>query len=167
MTGHSRHRAARGMRTQLVVALWYAKRLAPFGWGDADTAGGGRPGRDILNVPCSIEVKARSEFSPGAWVADARARRRTGEDPHAHKTFQTDTLPAHVVVRLNGQGDDEEAVASYLVLRRLDDDTEILQELLALRQWKAQAHCGEGCTGRDCTFCARYAEVSVADAQTG
>lgn len=58
----------RGADTQRIVAGY----LCGNGWPFACDAGAGRPGQDILNVPgLSIEVKARADFSPLAWLRQA------------------------------------------------------------------------------------------------
>jgi hypothetical protein len=58
----------RGAETQVAVAAY----LAGNGWPYACDAGAGRNGCDILNVPgLSIEVKARRDFSPLAWLRQA------------------------------------------------------------------------------------------------
>lgn len=64
----SNHRKARGMRTQLLVAEYMQKH----GWPFATSAGAGRSGVDILNTPdVAVEVKARTNLSPLAWVRQA------------------------------------------------------------------------------------------------
>lgn len=66
MTTASRKR--RGAETQAVVAGY----LAGNGWPYATDAGAGRQGSDILGVPgLAIEVKARRDFSPLAWIRQA------------------------------------------------------------------------------------------------
>jgi len=110
-------RKGRGNRTQDLVAQWY-QSLWPY----ATPQGSGRPGRDVLNVPLSIEVKARAGFSPTAWVREARKRARPEEDE----------LPPHAVMRPNEIG--EMSVGDWIVLRRLEDDTAILAELIMLRK---------------------------------
>ncbi len=69
------HRKHRGYRTQKVIAD-YLKQW----WEYADTAGAGRQGEDILNIPSiSIEVKARADFQPLAWIKQAaRASHKGG-----------------------------------------------------------------------------------------
>jgi hypothetical protein len=100
----SRH--DRGRETEYLVAEFYRSEL----WPDATVAGRSEAGPDILNVPVDIEVKARSDFSPKAWVQQSRNREPGG----------------HVVLRLNGQG--KESVPGFMVIRRLDDDTELLRQ---------------------------------------
>jgi hypothetical protein len=64
----SNARKARGAETQRVVAGYFAQN----GWPYATDAGAGRNGSDVLGVPgLSIEVKARRDFSPMAWVRQA------------------------------------------------------------------------------------------------
>jgi len=62
------HRKARGAESQRAVAGY----LAEHGWPYATDAGAGRQGSDILGVPgLAIEVKARRDFSPLAWIRQA------------------------------------------------------------------------------------------------
>lgn len=59
----------RGAATQRAVAEY----LAGNGWPFASDAGAGRTGNDVLGVPgLCIEVKARRDFSPLAWLRQAR-----------------------------------------------------------------------------------------------
>jgi hypothetical protein len=104
------HRKHRGYRTQKVIAD-YLKQW----WAYADTAGAGRQGEDILNIPTvSIEVKARSDFQPLAWIKQAEANSN-------HK------LPL-VIMRCNGQGED---VGEYLAFIRVKD---LMPIFIKLRQ---------------------------------
>jgi hypothetical protein len=58
----------RGAETQRLVADY----LKDNGWPYATDAGAGRSGNDILGVPgLGIEVKARKDFSPQAWLRQA------------------------------------------------------------------------------------------------
>ena len=62
------HRKTRGAETQRAVAAY----LATNGWPYATDAGAGRPGKDILGTPgLSIEVKARRDYDPLAWLRQA------------------------------------------------------------------------------------------------
>lgn len=61
-------RKDRGMRTQLLVAL----ALKADGFPHAESAGPGRPGRDVLNtVGLAIEVKARHGLNLVGWLRQA------------------------------------------------------------------------------------------------
>ena len=61
----------RGAATQMAVADYFVHH----GWPHATDAGAGRGGVDILGVPgLSIEVKGRRDFSPSAWLREARTR---------------------------------------------------------------------------------------------
>ena len=64
------HRKHRGYKTQAVVASWL-KQWYPC----AESTGAGRQGEDITGVPFSIEVKARSDFSPLAWIKQAETNK--------------------------------------------------------------------------------------------
>lgn len=97
----SQHRKRRGMRTQKLVAEYLRDR----GWPFADTAGAGRSGADVTNTPdIAVEVKARADLNPLAWVRQAEAAAE-GRLPF-------------VVFRCNGQGED---AGQYLAMLRLAD----------------------------------------------
>ena len=105
----SQSRKHRGMRSQKVVADWFAAH----GWLFAETTGAGRSGSDVTGVPgLHIEVKARRAFSPLAWLRQAES------DPGAGLPF--------VVFRCDGQG--EANVGEWGVLVRLDRFTDVLKE---------------------------------------
>lgn len=107
MTNQSRK--ARGMRTQLVVANWFKER----GWVHCESTGAGRQGRDLLGTPgVAIEIKARSDLQPLAWLRQAQAA--SGLD-----------LPM-VIFRPNGLG--EQNVSQWGVLMTLEHATYLLQE---------------------------------------
>ena len=62
-------RKARGSETQTAVARWFAQH----GWPYAESAGAGRQGVDVTGMPgLSVEVKARRDYSPAAWIRQAR-----------------------------------------------------------------------------------------------
>ena len=100
-------RKRRGAETQRVVALY----MAAHGWPYASDAGAGRSGSDILGVPgLAIEVKARADFSPLAWM-----RQAASGGPG---------LPL-VVHRPNGVG--PACVADWPVTLRLEDVVTLLR----------------------------------------
>lgn len=102
----SQHRKHRGMRTQLLVA----GHLKAHGWPFAESAGSGRAGADILGTPdIAVEVKARTELSPLAWV-------RQAEDA-------ADGRLPFVAFRPNGMGEHPE---QFLAMLRLGDLVEVL-----------------------------------------
>ena len=68
-----------------------------------------------------------------AWIRQGRKRVRPA----------TDILPPHVVLRPIVAGGVVENVAEYLVIRRCDDDTAILEELLQLRARVAELEGAE------------------------
>lgn len=104
----SQHRKARGMRTQLLVADY----LKDHGWPHATSAGAGRAGVDVLNTPdIAVEVKARTDLSPLAWVRQAE-KEADGRLPFA-------------VFRPNGMG---EHPGQFLAMLRLSDLVKLLQE---------------------------------------
>ncbi len=97
------------MRSQKVVAEWFATH----GWVWAESTGAGRSGVDVTGMPgLAVEVKARREFNPTAWLKQARADARGG-------------LP-FVVFRGDGQG--EKSVGDWGVLVSLTDLTTLLHE---------------------------------------
>ncbi len=67
-------------------------------------------GKDIHNVPFDAEIKARSEFSPLAWLKQVTKRAAGKELPF-------------VVCRMNGQGED---AAEYLAFMRFGDLVQLL-----------------------------------------
>lgn len=99
-------RKRRGAATQrLVAVIW---RMS--GWPYAEPVGAGVSGRDITGIPgVALEVKARSGFSPLAWLRQAIAN--AGDD-----------IPA-VILRPNGAGpstiDDWPVVIPHNQFRRL------------------------------------------------
>jgi hypothetical protein len=95
------HRKHRGYRTQKVIAE-YLKQW----WAYADTAGAGRQGEDILNIPTlSIEVKARADFQPLAWIKQA-------------ETNANGKLPM-VIMRCNGQGEDAGEYLAFVKVKHI------------------------------------------------
>jgi hypothetical protein len=127
------HRKTRGYRTQKVIAD-YLKQF----WAYADTAGAGRQGEDILNIPTlSIEVKARSDFQPLAWIKQAQ-------------TNAANKLPM-VIMRCNGQGED---VSQYLAFMKVGDLMPLLYQVVPTDTPIRCSGCG-GWTfeGKDCLVC--------------
>jgi hypothetical protein len=113
----TRTRKVRGSKTQALVAEAYQAI-----WPAATSAGGGAAGRDVLNIPLAVEVKGRRVFSPLEWIRQARKSARPEEDQ----------FPPHVVMRPDGVG--EASVGDFLVIRRLCDDIDLLEELVQRRQ---------------------------------
>ena len=96
----SQSRKHRGYRTQKVVAQYLAQW-----WQHAESAGAGRQGKDVTGVPFDLEIKARTAFSPKAWLDQVGQRAKIGE-------FSA------VVMRFNGQGED---ASQYGAMLRFDD----------------------------------------------
>lgn len=127
------HRKTRGYRTQKVIAD-YLKTWFPY----ADTAGAGRQGEDILNIPTlSIEVKARADFQPLAWIKQAQSN-------------AANKLPM-VIMRCNGQGED---VSQYLAFMKVGDLMPLLYQVVPTDVPIRCSGCG-GWTfeGKDCLVC--------------
>ena len=98
-------RRTRGFRTERVVAQYLSTV-----WSGA-TVGRGN-GKDIVNVPFDVEVKARTGFQPLAWLKQSKAR-----------TSVSGEL-GFCVLRLNSQGEDAH---EYAALIRLGDLLPLLQ----------------------------------------
>jgi hypothetical protein len=108
MTQNSRKH--RGYKTERLVAQYFSEN----GWPYALATGAGRSGSDVTGIPYfDIEVKARSSFSPKAWI-DQTVKRSTGSGE----------TPV-VVSRLNGQG---EQVGNYLAFMRLSDLVDLMRK---------------------------------------
>ena len=126
MTQHRKHR---GFRTERVVAQYLSTV-----WPGA-TVGRGN-GKDIVNVPMDVEVKARKGFNPLEYMKQYKARTAISGDL------------GFAVLRLNGQGENAE---DYACIIRLGD-------LLPLLQLK-YGHIDNEPTEADidrCTSCGSY-----------
>ncbi len=100
----SQARKHRGLRTERVVAQYLSQ------WWTGAAVGRGN-GKDIVNVPYDLEVKARSTFNPVEWARQGRKRtEKSGE-------------LSLVVCRMNGQGED---AAEYLAFLKFSDLVELL-----------------------------------------
>jgi hypothetical protein len=125
----SQARKYRGFRTERVVAQYLSTV-----WQGA-TVGRGS-GKDIVNVPFDVEVKARAGFQPLAYMKQLKARTAlSGEMGFG-------------VIRLNGQGED---VAEYCAIIRLAD----LLPLLQLKYGHLDSEPTEADIDR-CTACGSY-----------
>ena len=95
----SQARKHRGFRTERVVAEYLST------WWTGACVGRGS-GKDVLNVPFDVEVKARASFQPLSYLKQLKARTSiSGELGFA-------------VMRLNGQA---ENAADYACIIRLED----------------------------------------------
>jgi hypothetical protein len=104
----SPHRKDHGIATQVQAAAWFRDHGFPY----TTDAGPGRPGRDLLNlIGLAGEVKARSGFSPLAWIRQA-------------VTAAGGDLP-FVLLRCNGQG--PKSMADWPVVLRLEDFTALVR----------------------------------------
>ena len=92
------------MRTERVTALYLSQ------WWRSACVGRGA-GKDILNVPFDVEIKARTDFQPLAWLRQATKRAAAHQE-----------LP-FVVCRMNGQGED---ATEYLAFMRFGDLVQLL-----------------------------------------
>ena len=99
----SQSRKHRGYRTERVIESYLSQ------WWENASVGRGM-GKDIHNVPFDAEIKARSEFSPLAWLKQVTKRADGKELPF-------------VVCRMNGQGED---AAEYLAFMRFGDLVQLL-----------------------------------------
>lgn len=102
----SRARKSRGMKTQSLVAQWFAAH----GWPYAQSTGASRQGVDVTGMlDLAVEVKARTDLAPLAWIKQA-------------EKSADGRLPI-VVFRPNGIGEHPE---QYLTFLRLGDLTRLL-----------------------------------------
>ena len=101
----SQARKHRGFRTERVVAEYLST------WWQGACVGRGS-GKDIVNVPFDVEVKARAGFQPLAYLKQLKAR-----------TVISGEL-GFGVIRLNGQGED---AREYAAIIRLEDLLPLLQ----------------------------------------
>ena len=125
----SQARKHRGFRTERVVAEYLSTH-----WQGA-TVGRGS-GKDIVNVPFDVEVKARTGFQPLAYLRQLKARTAiSGELGFG-------------VIRLNGQGED---AREYAAIIRLED----LLPLLILKYGHLDSEPTEADIDR-CTGCGSY-----------
>ena len=125
----SQARKHRGFRTERVVAEYLST------WWPGACVGRGS-GKDCINVPFDVEVKARAGFQPLAYLKQLKAR-----------TSSSGEL-GFGVIRLNGQGED---AAEYCAIIRLAD----LLPLLILKY----GHLDNEPTDADidrCTSCGSY-----------
>ena len=122
-------RKHRGFRTERVVAQYLSTV-----WSGA-TVGRGS-GKDIVNVPFDVEVKARTGFQPLAYLKQLKAR-----------TSLSGEL-GFGVLRLNGQGED---AREYAAIIRLED----LLPLLQLKYGHLTSEPTEADIDR-CTGCGSY-----------
>ena len=99
----TRHRKDRGLRTERVVVSYLQT------WWRSASIGRGA-GKDVHQVPFDLEIKARSEFAPLAWIKQVE-KRAQGKELSA------------VVVRMNGQGED---ASQYLAFMRFQDLVNLL-----------------------------------------
>jgi hypothetical protein len=95
----SQARKHRGFRTERVVAEYLST------WWQGACVGRGS-GKDVINVPFDVEVKARAGFQPLAYLKQLKARTSTSGEL------------GFGVIRLNGQGED---AADYCAIIRLAD----------------------------------------------
>jgi len=125
----SQARKHRGFRTERVVAQYLSTV-----WQGACVGRGN--GKDIVNVPFDVEVKARAGFQPLAYIKQLKARTAiSGELGFG-------------VIRLNGQGED---AREYAAIIRLED----LLPLLQLKYGHINSEPTEADIDR-CTGCGSY-----------
>ena len=125
----SQARKHRGFRTERVVAEYLST------WWQGACVGRGS-GKDVVNVPFDVEVKARAGFQPLAYLKQLKARTSvSGEFGFG-------------VIRLNGQGED---AAEYCAIIRLAD----LLPLLILKYGHLTSEPTEADIDR-CTACGSY-----------
>jgi hypothetical protein len=99
----TRHRKDRGFRTERVIVSYLQT------WWRSASIGRGA-GKDVHQVPFDLEIKARSDFAPLAWIKQVE-KRSQGKELSA------------VVCRMNGQGED---ASQYLAFMRFQDLVNLL-----------------------------------------
>ena len=133
MTQNSRR--LRGRRTEIVVAEYFSRI-----WENARAVNSGASGSDCLGTPFHIEIKARKDFNPLAWVKQNEKR--------------DDGKLKFVVYRANGMGDSLEAVDNYLFIARLGDMMPLLEDKVPSDAIVRCKGCGTWTTeGRTCGVC--------------
>ena len=144
--GVANSRRTRGFRTERVVAEYLST------WWQGACVGRGS-GKDIVNVPFDVEVKARAGFQPLAYIKQLKAR----TDISGELGFG--------VIRLNGQGESPE---DYACVIRLED----LLPLLILKYGHLTSEPTDADIDR-CTGCGSYmikrcltCQPTTTDAQT-
>jgi len=100
----SQSRKNRGFRTERVVSQYLSQ------WWEGAAVGRGN-GKDVVNVPFDLEVKARTAFNPTEWIRQGRKRTEKNKELNL------------VVCRMNGQGED---AAEYLAFLKFSDLVELL-----------------------------------------
>jgi hypothetical protein len=100
----SQSRKNRGFRTERVIATYLQQ------WWSGASVGRGN-GKDIVNVPFDLEIKARTQFSPMEWLRQSRKRTEKNGELNL------------VVCRMNGQGED---AAEYLAFMKFSDLVQLL-----------------------------------------
>jgi hypothetical protein len=100
----SQSRKHRGYRTERVVSQFLAQ------WWPGAAVGRGN-GKDVINVPFDVEVKARGDSNFQEWLRQGRKR--------AEKSGEL----SFVVSRRNGMG---ENAGEYLAFMRFDDLVQLL-----------------------------------------
>ena len=144
----SRHRKDRGLRTERVLAEYFRVQ----GWHGAAVGRGA--GKDIVNIPIDIEIKARADFSPLAWLRQSQKRGRVSGEP------------SFVIVRCNGQGETPE---SYLAFTDLQTLTELLLKagyadmpVKSVQLEPSYCHCGNTIMkGFKCPICEKLNNANL------
>ena len=139
----SQSRKHRGFRTERVVASYL--RL----WWEGATVGRGS-GRDILNVPFDIEIKARTSLNPKETLRQIESR--TAESG----------LLGFACFRLNGQG---EQASDYVAMLRLSDLVGLLLEagydkrrdIVHDKDVTRCKSCGQWTISNPCNYCDKEA----------
>ena len=125
-------RKVRGRRTEIVVAEYFSRI-----WENARAVNSGASGSDCLGTPFHIEIKARKDFNPLAWVKQNEKR--------------DDGKLKFVVMRCNGQGENPE---DYVFIARLGDMMPLLEDKVPSDAIVRCKGCGTWTVdGRTCEVC--------------
>lgn len=96
----SRHRKDRGLRTERVIVEYLSQ------WWSGLAVGRGA-GKDIVNFPMDVEIKARADFSPQEYLRQSKKRGAISGEP------------SFVICRMNGQGETPESYLAFTDLQTL------------------------------------------------
>jgi len=143
----SRHRKDRGLRTERVVAEYLSQ------WWHGAAVGRGA-GKDIVNIPMDVEVKARSSFNPVEYLRQSKKRGAISGEP------------SFVVCRMNGQGED---ATNYLAFTDLQTMVQILLKAgyadmpaKSVQLEPSYCHCGNTIMkGSKCPICEKLDNASL------
>jgi hypothetical protein len=143
----SRHRKDRGLRTERVVVEYLSQW-----WGGLAVGRGA--GKDVVNFPIDLEIKARADFNPLEYLRQSKKRGAISGEP------------SFVVCRMNGQGEIPE---SYLAFTDLQTLVQILLKagyadmpVKSVQLEPSYCHCGNTVMkGSKCPICEKLDNANL------